>query len=532
MGMDFKFDTRLACERTRSPRWPSPTQTTNLPKRNEMQPPPPDHGPSIADVLISPTFQALQQTNLLEIRPMGKSVIFRLPDNDDNDKRSPPTTQQRQTMFRHLYSTRVVSNDDNDGNDKVDGHYARSQQENHGNYDGLWPMDGYEVGRSAGTPAFAEPQKLSSPAPTIVKEDTFFSPIEPALTPSSTRTDTFFTPELASPTLLTDIQSSESISELQNLRLAFGADYPSLSRRAEARINDLLSSPHSVLAGERLVASPPVTSSSLSTSAVSLELSQSLESEEELALHHQQQARQDHIRPDTSKMFERVSRSTLDYQPATFRPISDHHEMLDHDRLGISELASPMSSDDNEYEELLASVQELRNHNQALQTDIRNKVLERQQAMEETKDTEQKLMSQIQIMQQSLATASEQTERERTFFMQVQLNLNRRLKEAKHRLERVSRDREAMITGLKQLFTTADSNAVSTMEVDELIQKAAQSIRDHQDANRALTTCLETSQKEIRSAKEVSCNFAVVSTFLFSNFSNTRPNTSPKSSWR
>jgi hypothetical protein len=116
--------------------------------------------------------------------------------------------------------------------------------------------------------------------------------------------------------------------------------------------------------------------------------------------------------------------------------------------------------------------------------------------------------------------------------MQVQLNLHRRLKEAKHRLERVSRDREAMITGLKQLFTTADSNAVSTMEVDELIQKAAQSIRDHQDANRALTTCLETSQKEIRSAKEVSCNFAVVSTFLFSNFSNTRPNTSPKSSWR
>jgi recombinational DNA repair ATPase RecF len=148
--------------------------------------------------------------------------------------------------------------------------------------------------------------------------------------------------------------------------------------------------------------------------------------------------------------------------------------------------------------------------------------------MQDTKDTEHKLLSQIHFMQQSLEITTEQTERERKFFLQVQLNLNGRLKEAKQRLERVSRDREKMISGLKTLFTTGNNNEVSAIEVDELIQKAAQSIHDHQDANRALTTCLETAQKEIRSVKEVRCDVAIV--LKFDLTASLRRNTSPRSS--
>jgi hypothetical protein len=483
------------------------------------------HGP-IVDVLISPTFKALQQTNLLEIRPMGKSVIFRLP----NDDRSPPTREERQrqqTMFRQMYSTpHVVSNDDDDD----EGNYTRLHNNDIGNSDLLRPMNEYMTVQ-VDTPAvegFQKYRRTSDKNKYMVEEDTFFSPIEPALTPSSTRTDTFYTPELASPTLLKDIQSSQSIRELQMLQQAFGSDYPSLSRRADARIQDLIMSPTSVLVGENLMTSPQATwSLSTGTSVVSLELSLSMEDEEELAFHQQQQyGKQACFRPNASKMLENAPSSKMN-EYATFRSISDQYEMFI-DGNGVSEIVPPTSNDNHEYEELLESVQELRNQNQALQTDIRTKVLERQQAMQDTKDTEQKLLSQIHFMQQSLAISSEQTERERKFFMQVQLNLNGRLKEAKQRLERVSRDREKMISGLKKLFATGHNNEVSTIEVDELIQKAAQSIQDHQDANRALTACLETAHKDIRSAKEVSCDIIVVLKFDLTE--SLRRNTSLKSS--
>jgi hypothetical protein len=332
------------------------------------------HGP-IADVLISPTFNALQQTNLLEIRPMGKSVIFRLPTDD----RSPPTReeerQRQQTMFRQMYSTpHVVSNDDDD-----DGNYTRLHNANiGGNSDLLRPMNEYMTA-PADTPSVERFQKSRTTFDKnkyMVEDDAFFSPIEPALTPTSTRTDAFYTPELASPTLLKDIQSSQSIRELQMLQQAFGSDYPSLSRRAEARIKDLIMSPSSVLVGENLVTSPQA-AWSLSTSVVSLELSVSMEEEEELAFHQQQQyEKQVCIRPNTSKMLENALSSKLD-EPATFRSISNQYEMFN-DGNGVSEIVSPTSNDNHEYEELLESVQELRNQNQALQTDIRTKVLERQ----------------------------------------------------------------------------------------------------------------------------------------------------------